>query len=284
MKSHSWTALGGVAAAAGALLMLSGRPPVAEVAVDLRSAPAARAATSAFAAKAPPAPSPKLKYQLLAERCLLAEFREEARQLESESLYLSADADSLWATWRSRFGGGGGFIRPYGVAGGAANPAAEQEALHLQSELFNLKSQAQNVRENARMLSAEVEAADRRWLALAGMIIDREGSDAFYAESISDLLGEIRPLAGRVAALDSNVRTRQGDVDRLYPGLNKYMRQNLPNPPDLARSRHWFEYMLRDRPRPEFQADFDRRYAAALEEARDMLKAPPGRLPLKKTP
>ena len=61
--------------------------------------------------------------------------------------------------------------------------------------------------------------------------------------------------------------------DQLHPLFNRLLRQNLPSPPELPRPWHWDYYMLREAPRPEFQADFDRRYAAGMEEARGALKA-----------
>ncbi len=208
------------------------------------------------AVQAANASSSELKYDLLAENFLLEEFEKESQRLSMESSYANTDANNLWTQVS-----GIPTRSPTGVS-------------RLQPEAFSLKSRADNLLDEAKAFSADVAKVHGQWRELADRIQNGKGTKAKQSQTIVDIREAMRPLAQREATLDTNIRYRQGDIDHLFPEVERKMRRAANGASSLTKPWHWDYYMGSGRGRPDLQSDFESRYSAAMDQAREQLDSP----------
>ena len=199
---------------------------------------------------------------------VLEELSSRINYLQTETLFLKRDANSLWSGWRGVFGIQHSFLR-LNIAGPSVAVSDGSQEQRVQTEIFSLYSNAHHVDARMRGLEQKLRRAEERWRILSRLRAAASAeNDPGVADGINELRISLSKIVDEANALDEDVRSVQHDLDRLYPQMAQLVGRDAPNSIALSQPWHW-SYMATGKPRPTLRYDFDLRYGQELERARE---------------
>ncbi|MBI4376705.1 MAG: hypothetical protein HY549_09685 [Elusimicrobia bacterium] len=244
-----------------------------QTAVDLRPVPR----------PSPPSAPPKRvyvpHYDLIASGWVIGDLVENARLLRFEVDNYSRDTEALWGTWKACFGLRGGLLEWSWFRDQPQDEMERIRLLRFQTELFRVESRSQQIQKDIADLISRLDWARSRWTAIRDSFViakqsGEENVDAFFQAPLAELRSSLAQAAAQLNSLDSEIRTREEELDDIFPRFERLVAARFAHPLVLRRPWHW-NHMLSGQPRVPLSYDFEKRYFEALSKARQ--RFPPSR-------